>query len=301
MIKKSRLVSILIVLIIISPIGFEFDWTVINNCASAAIITVNDDGGANYTSIQGAIDNATNGDTIYIWEGIYHEKIVVDKSISIIGNGTGNTSVMGNGTGSVIEITADGVNITGLTINGSGSGNLEANLKLEGANNCLIQDVVCSNNGSGIILNNSNNNNLYNVTCSSTINSGITLYDSEWNSIQFSTCNKNGDTGIDLIDSHNNTLSNNTCNQNYYYGIFINGDLNTVKDNTCNSSTHNNFGAGIYLYLAMYNYVERNTCLLNTNRGIYLRSANFNTIIDNNCSFSTVRYGIYFEKLLFFK
>ena len=41
-------------------------------------------GGGDFTSIQEAIDNASSGDTIYVWEGEYFENIVVNKSISLI-------------------------------------------------------------------------------------------------------------------------------------------------------------------------------------------------------------------------
>ena len=36
-------------------------------------IYVDDDGGADYTKIQDAIDNASDGDTIFVYEGLYFE------------------------------------------------------------------------------------------------------------------------------------------------------------------------------------------------------------------------------------
>ena len=62
---------------------------------SASIITVDDDGGADYTTIQNAIDNATEGDTIRVYEGNYSESIIIGKSISIIGNGSASTVITG--------------------------------------------------------------------------------------------------------------------------------------------------------------------------------------------------------------
>ena len=61
----------------------------------AVTITVDDDGGANYTNIQDAIDAAEDGDTIRVYEGIYEENVVVNKNINLIWNGSGETIIQG--------------------------------------------------------------------------------------------------------------------------------------------------------------------------------------------------------------
>ena len=83
-------------------------------------ITVDDDGEGDYTSIQDAIDNATDGDTIRVWEGVYYENVIVNKSVSVIGNGSG-VIVEGGGENraSAVRITADLVNVSGLLCTGS--------------------------------------------------------------------------------------------------------------------------------------------------------------------------------------
>ena len=62
-------------------------------------ITVDDDGGADHTRIQDAIDNATGGDTIRVFNGTYYENVVVDKPVSLIGNDSVNTTIDGGGSG----------------------------------------------------------------------------------------------------------------------------------------------------------------------------------------------------------
>ena len=47
--------------------------TQIANVSSADTIIVAQDGNGNYTNIQDAIDNATKGDTIRVYEGTYYE------------------------------------------------------------------------------------------------------------------------------------------------------------------------------------------------------------------------------------
>ncbi len=49
----------------------------------AGVITVNDDGPADYSSIQSAIDAAAFGDTIHVAQGVYEETLTIDQKESI--------------------------------------------------------------------------------------------------------------------------------------------------------------------------------------------------------------------------
>jgi parallel beta-helix repeat protein len=71
-------------------------------------------GPGNYTKIQDAIDNAIDGDTVFVYNGTYNqnENIKIDKSISLIGENKFNTIINGGG----ISINVSNVNISGFTI-----------------------------------------------------------------------------------------------------------------------------------------------------------------------------------------
>lgn len=79
--------------------------------ASGKTITVDDDGGADYTKIAQAVSAANNGDRIFINDGEYLESVTVNKRIEIEGEARGNTKVHGD---PAMEVTADGVTISGL-------------------------------------------------------------------------------------------------------------------------------------------------------------------------------------------
>ena len=53
----------------------------------------NVDTDTDYYKIQHAIDNASAGDTLNVWAWTYNESLVIDESISIVGNSSSSTTV----------------------------------------------------------------------------------------------------------------------------------------------------------------------------------------------------------------
>lgn len=83
--------------------------------AGAATWTVDDSGGADYTKIQSAIDNASAGDTIYVYSGIYYENIVINKGIFLQGERADVTTIDGRGIGDAISNCNDNFNCIGIS------------------------------------------------------------------------------------------------------------------------------------------------------------------------------------------
>lgn len=81
---------------------------------------VDDDEPADFQTIQEAINNSTSGDTIFVLNGTYYEHVVINKTISLVGQNQTITVVDGMGNGTVIAVTADNVTITNFTIRNSG-------------------------------------------------------------------------------------------------------------------------------------------------------------------------------------
>jgi parallel beta-helix repeat protein len=81
---------------------------------------VGGNGPGNYTHIQSAINAANDGDTVFVYSSSYpyHESVVIDKSINLIGENRDTTIIDGNSSGYyyIINISADQVKISGFTI-----------------------------------------------------------------------------------------------------------------------------------------------------------------------------------------
>ena len=69
-----------------------------------------------YPTIQAAIDAANSGDIIQVASGTYYEHVVVNKSLTLIGESRSTTIIDGNGTGIVVRINAPDVEIKGFTV-----------------------------------------------------------------------------------------------------------------------------------------------------------------------------------------
>jgi len=73
-----------------------------------------------YQNITSGLEHALDNDTVFVQNGTYYEHVVVDKSISLIGDRSSTTIIDGEGTGSVIYAISDDVTIMGFTVQNSG-------------------------------------------------------------------------------------------------------------------------------------------------------------------------------------
>jgi nitrous oxidase accessory protein NosD len=124
-------------------VDVTMDFT-LNAKGTTHYVNTTGSGGA-YISIQDAIDNASDIDTVFVYNGTYYERIVVNKSISLVGEDRNNTTIDGEMTGNVILINVDGVILSGFTVTRGGNNNLEAGIKLENVQNCLIYNNTVIN------------------------------------------------------------------------------------------------------------------------------------------------------------
>jgi len=231
--------------------------------SSAVILDVPNE----YATIQGAIDAASIGDTVFINRNAisaYFEQLEINKSICLLGAGsTGlfTTLIAGPLSGDVIHVTANSCVIKKIKIYGSGSqetadGAWDAGIKIDNADSCIIDScVLMGNSAAGVAIGSSNNciirDNIF-------INNDAGLY--------FFTA---PETQPLADDNQNNQIIDNEFIYNHQAGILLAGG-NAFH---ANSTIDNNY--------FVYNMT-----------GLSMRMAQ-NCITENNCFNLCIQYAVY--------
>jgi parallel beta-helix repeat protein len=229
---------------------------------TGSILYVGGSDPGNYSSIQDAIDNASEGDTITVFNGIYTENIILDKSINLVGEDKDNTIINGGIKNNVITLTADQATITGFTIQYSGDIFPNAGINITSDYNNISGNIL-TDNFYGITLFHASNNIISKNTISNNDHCGIYMIGSTNNIINGNTIEYHSYNGIGMYDSSNtNTITHNTLTHNDYCGINI--AISSNNEITGNSITDNNIG--IRVPQAKYeNHISDNTFSNNKN------------------------------------
>ena len=175
---------------------------------------------ASGTPIQAAVDNASSGETIYVWNGSYSENVDIATShLTLRGEGADVVTVTAEDSSDhVFEVTADYVDISGFTATGATS-YPGAGIYLGGVDNCNISENNAFYNFIGIMLIESSNNTL----------TGNTAVYNEY--------------GIGLLESSNNTLAGNIAGGNNV-GIGLESSSNNLIYNNYFENTANAWDNG---------------------------------------------------------
>jgi len=204
----------------------------------------------NYTRIQDAIDNASDWDNVFVYNGLYYENILVDKSISLIGEDRNFTFIDGSGSGDVIFISSDYITISGFIIQNGGlefpnggihtrsnystisGNNIENNfygvVMFFSDNNDIISNNVIDNNQCGIYLEASSNNNILGNFINSQPFNGVGLWNSSNdNIISENTIINNKYSGIRMLETFGNNITKNMISKNLV-GVRIEFSSNTT-------------------------------------------------------------------------
>ena len=206
----------------------------------------------NYPTIQDAINEANSGDIIYVRKGTYSEKLLVDKTVSLIGEDFYQTIIDGGGVDKVVTVTANNVLITNFTIKNSGYGQQAyfSNIYLDSCKQTLIKNNNIRDNGYGIYLYNSSNNIISSNKIENNFFVGIYLHNSSYNNVSSNIISNTYYFGVilwyglHLCNSFNNIISSNTIAASNYaiYVDFSSGNLFIHNIFTNNEHPIQNYG-----------------------------------------------------------
>lgn len=255
--KKLLLITSVLILLSVSFAGsLPFNST---SRALSNVIRVP----ANYQTIQAAINAANPGDSIIVAPGVYYEHVIVNKTLSLIGETKETTIIDGSRTSIVVRISADNVNLSEFTIRHSGQRPWTDSgvFFTFGSVNCIVNNSIVMGNYHGVFFESSTGNTLSSSNVSSNSGRGIILESSSRNTISANFVSQNEqDNGIDLFDSTNNEITRNTVSANGWAGIYlVASPSNIITENTVS----NNSVVGIHLEESSNNVLYRNNLLHN--------------------------------------
>ena len=251
-----RLKIISAIAIIMAVIALIF--VIIPRFGEAKTLTVDDDNPADYSNIQDAVDNASDGDTIRVFDGDYSGGIIINRSLNLQGNGWKTTIIKGRANERTLEINADRVNVSGFRIEGGTCGIFLNSSNLSTIQGNRIWNISGQNGqdgsgkkggtGAGIFLNFSFNN---------TVSDNIIELISGGRGGSNETYGDGGNGGIGAgiflhASGGNNILFNTISN-------IIGGRGGNNKEGGCSNG---GIGSGIYLESSEYNFIENNSISL---------------------------------------
>lgn len=266
---------------------------------------LNIDTNRTYLTIASAIDaqETIAGHRIFVRGGTYYEHLILDKTLSLIGENQTSTFIDGGRIGTVLTISADNVTVAGFTVQNSGT-----NFPPYGNDYGILLD---HNTGSNISRNRVLDNRI-----------GIYLYFSTNNTIEHNVVSSNDENGIWLWYSGDNMLTENQILDNTYnFGAFggsfldFNNMIDTsntvdgrpirymigVEDTILGNQTETGTlylincvnitirdlnltenGHGVFCYNVTNSRIE-NVTATNNNYGICLQNSVDNVVTRNNC------------------
>jgi parallel beta-helix repeat protein len=185
---------------------------------------VGGDGPGNYTKIQDAINHANDGDTVFVFNGTYIEFIIINRSITLLGQDKTATFITGY-VAFTVSILTDGVTMSDFTIQNNGLRG--EGVRIDSNDNTFFNNIVDTPHDEIRVAGDNNT-----ISCN-TVASDRIILSGECNNISFNTI-ANNKYGIFFVDSWGNTISNNSF---IHSGLYYSDDTvwnNVVTDNTVN-------------------------------------------------------------------
>ena len=243
-------------------------------------------------TIKEGINNASSGDTVYVYNGTYYENYIeIKKSINLIGEDKYNT-ILDGVNDYILFIYNDKVNFTGFTIQNSWGSLLSAAIFLY-SNYSNISGNIFTSNDAGIALFNCNNNSILNNIFSENTCGVFLYYGYCDNNIINSNIFLENIFGIQIAsETGNNQISNNSFSS---CGLLVTStSTNHILNNTVNckplvylentSDIIIDFPAGQVILIYCENISIQNQNISNASIGIELLGATNCFLINNTLS-----------------
>jgi len=237
-----------------------------------------------FNNITSALLNALSGDTIFVLNGTYNERLNITSEVALRGENKYATTIDGNMTGDVIQVTANNVNVSGFTIRFGGP-DPASGISIISASENHIEDNIIRDCFTGVRLYTSINTSISNNTFSDS-DYGITISGSTNSIITENNVAGSSAISIRISDSSNiNVSGNSLVSSEFGVAIMLSSNC-TIFSNTLNLCKD-----GIYLVNSAENTLSTNTVSDCLEHGIRLSQSDRNSVVSNRIFFSDM-YGI---------
>jgi len=287
---KRKIIGMIFFMLMISSVvfmpvpGFVINDTISKPLLYRGTLYVGGSGPGNYTRIQDAINDATDGDTVFVYDDSspYFENIIIDKSINLIGEQKDTTVINGNDSKIVVNIVANNVMVHYFTIENFNIQYNKSNhlINIESDYNFIFENILTGNKTSGIHVYESLYNNISNnIIISKDLSYGMDLENCDYTTICGNKISVDG-AGIYVRDSSNNEIIGNTITDSYH-GISL--GLITIDSYIYGNILTNNTMSGIFIYgFSSNTTIIQNDISYNGEMGVLIFISINNKIIQNN-------------------
>lgn len=238
---------------------------------SGDLVTVDPGGTGDFLSLQEAVQSVPSGSTVEIRPGTYTGRIVVSKSLRLVGTGAGTVlreqgaaqaspDDSSDDSSAVLEIRgASGVVVENLSLSGPEDGiqvrdsidvtirNVDASsngddgIDIRGSSRVTVSGVFSSNGDTGVLVREGSIDVMVEASqAMQNTENGIRVRESSDCSIANSTASGNGDDGVLVRDSSGVRVADSNADDNLGYGIRVRNSPTTVLEN--NRTTNNREG-----------------------------------------------------------
>lgn len=265
-----KLKIVLIIMFVLINLMFSIVFGISSNAKK--IVYVDDDANPSWydethvKTIREGINNATNGDTVYVYNGTYYENITLTKSLSLIGEQQQTTIIDGCQLGNVLTIVTNNTLVSGFTIQNTSNDIWEYwAIKIQEyvhesphLKNITISQCIITGNKGGLLLRNVTDCRILNCSVYNNSRSSLVI---------------RSQSGNILIDNSTFYLNGEKIDDNAFYagGVIIN-----TYDELCTNLTmtncliYNNIGCGLEVSGVHHMSIERSSIQENSWFGIYL-------------------------------
>jgi parallel beta-helix repeat protein len=249
--KMRKIITLVVMLLFlgmaISSTGLNIEKQSVKPLSSGNTLYVGGNGTGNYSKIQDAINDSSDGDTVFVYDDSspYYENLDINTSIKLIGEDRDTTIINGSNVDDfVINITADGIFLSGFTLEQyEDDYRNDTIINIKSSYNTIKGNILTGNTTTGIFIH-----------------------------LDF------------LYGYNNNNISDNIITGNIWTGISTNGNYSTISNNSffvkgdgimltfgeSNQIIYNTFDGcyvGVLLLLTKNTYIYRNK-ITNTFWGI---------------------------------